>query len=330
MKVWKIITILIVVILILAGTYFVIQESLDDEARNGDDGSVSSPSDFTVSSYPRVDGSTSAHPLEVMIACHLLDVDHKWEWTWDETRRLQPYTDDEGREYIAEYIINNTDHHGTHGAYVNLIEKACDFILVARAPSGDELELAVDLGIELEVKAIALDAFVFIVNVDNPVADLTIEEVQKIYTGELKNWNEVDGPHYEINAYQRDDNSGSQELMETLVMKDLEMIDAPNMILFGMMGPINMLSTDENGIGYSVYFFEQFMAPNDQIKLCAINGVVPNYENIQTKLYPYTTEVYAAIRADQPSNSTAYQLRDWLLTKDGQNIVKESGYVPIL
>ena len=117
--------------------------------------------------------------------------------------------------------------------------------------------------------------------------------------------------------------------MESLVMQDLAMIDAPNMILEGMMGPINMISQDEDGIGYSVYFYEQFMAPNEQLKLASVDGVVPDYDNIKSKAYPYTTEVYVAVRSDLAQDSAAAELAAWLLTADGQHIVAESGYVPI-
>ena len=121
----------------------------------------------------------------------------------------------------------------------------------------------------------------------------------------------------------------SQELIKALVMKDLAMIDAPDLILRGMMGPINRLSWDVNGIGFSVYFFEEFMAPNEKIKLCGIDDVVPNYENIRTRKYPFTTEVYVVIRSDLDKDGNAYKLRDWLLSNEGQEVVKESGYVPI-
>jgi phosphate transport system substrate-binding protein len=229
----------------------------------------------------------------------------------------------------ADFINGNIVHRGTHDAYVNLIEANADLVLVARQPSRDELDLAGSTGVEMEIRAVALDAFVFIFNADNPLEGLTTQQIQEIYTGGITDWNEVGGNPAGIHPYQRDRNSGSQELMETLVMRDLEMIDAPDMILEGMMGPINMISEDPDGIGYSVYFYEQFMAPNEQLKLVAVDGVMPNYENIQARAYPYTTEVYAAIRTDLDETSSAHELWQWLATEQGQDAVKESGYVPV-
>jgi len=213
---------------------------------------------------------------------------------------------------------------------VNLIENNSDLILVARKPSQDELSLAKDFDVELEINPIALDAFVFILNYKNQVTNLTEKQIQEIYTGNLTTWDQVGGSSANITPYRRDDNSGSQELMETLVMRDLEMIESEDLLLWGMMGPFNRLLTDENGICFSVYFYEEFMAPNEHIKLCGIEGIVPYYETIRTRKYKYTTEVYAVIRTDLPKNSTAYALWQWLDSPPGQAIVKESGYVPII
>jgi phosphate transport system substrate-binding protein len=291
---------------------------------------------FNLEDYPKIDGSTSTHPLSILIACKLLNVSYSWTPTWDGSKRLIPNATEPGKKYIATNITQEIIHRGTHESYVNLIEKKADLILVARLPSDDELELAKNKSLELETQAVALDAFVFILNKNNSVTSLTTKQIQDIYTGKITNWREVnprprsqDGRDAKINAYQREDNSGSQELMKSLMMKDLKMIDAPTMILLGMMGPINRLSTDIDGIGYSVYYFEEFMAPNEKIKLCEIDGVIPNYETIQTRTYPYVAEVYVVIRKDLDKQSNAYKLRDWLLSDDGQEVVKESGYVPI-
>ena len=185
------------------------------------------------------------------------------------------------------------------------------------------------MGVELLTIPIALDAFVFIVNINNPVNSLTIKEIQDIYTGKITNWNEVGGTNTEINPYQRNPNSGSQELMLSLVMKDLTMMDFPEMmIVYGMMGLINHISQDKDGLGYTVYFFEQFMAPNDYLKLLAVNGVIPEYKTLKSGEYSYTTDVYVVIRDDLDKTSNAYKLYQWLLTFKGQRVIDESGYIP--
>ncbi len=221
-------------------------------------------------------------------------------------------------------------HQGTHSAYLYLIDNEADLILVARSPSLEELELAQLSGVEFDIQPVALDAFVFIVNENNPLNGLSLDEIQRIYTGELTNWDQVGGTPGEIHPYQRDEQSGSQQLMLSLVMKNLPMIDAPSLVLMKMIAPFYAISEDPLGIGYSVYYYEENMAPAEKIKLLAVNGIKPEYDSIKSRTYPFTTEVYTVIRVDSPPTSIAMRLRDWLLSNAGQEVVEKSGYVSIL
>jgi phosphate transport system substrate-binding protein len=282
---------------------------------------------ITKDNFPRVDGSTSTHPLMVLIACEILNVNYRWLPAFDGTMRVYPYDEDTTKQDIVQFI-QGIRHYGTHESYVNLISDSADIIIAAREPSEDELNFADSMNVQLNITPVALDALVFILNKGNGVNNLTEDQIIKIYTGVIINWMEVGGNNAPINAYQREKNSGSQELIEKLVMRGLTMIEAPQMILYGMMGPINRLVDDQNGIGYTVYFFNTAMAPRDQIKMCAVNGIMPDQNSIRMRTYPYTAEVYAAIRSDLDQNSTAFLLWKWLQTIAGQNVIGESGYIP--
>ncbi len=284
---------------------------------------------MTVDDYPITDGSSSTHPVGVIAACHLLDIPYR-DYPWGDGS-IRPWPDLEAKEHEEEIekLTEKIVHHGTHGSYVSLIEGFSDLILVARLPSDEELDYAKREGVEFEIRPFALDAFVFVVNRNCSIKDFTLDEIRGIYTGNLTNWTELGGIEANITAYQRDDQSGSQQLMRRFVMGDLEMMDMYDWILTSMMGPINMLDQDKNGLGYSVYYFEQFMAPNDNLSLCAIEGVLPTAETIASGEYPLTTEVYVVIRKDQESDSLPHALRDWYLSKEGQDLVRKSGYVPM-
>ena len=65
------------------------------------------------------------------------------------------------------------------------------------------------------------------------------------------------------------------------------------------------------------------------LKMCAVNGIAPSDDTIRNRTYPYVTDVYAVVRNNTPADSPAVRLRDWLLTPEGQAVVKESGYVPL-
>jgi len=287
--------------------------------------------DFTIDNYPKTDSSTSAYPLNYIIACNILNSSYIW---------TQPYYLNYQRSLVISssdtnisYFIEDINISGTHGSYVNLIDGNADLILVARLPSEDELSHANNNSIELVAKPVALDAFVFITNIANPVDSLTIQEIQDIYTKSITNWSQVGGNPINITAYQRNKNSGSQELMETLVMKDLKMANTPELIEYGMGGPFDQLIYDSegSGIAYTVYYYKEFLTNTSaSIKMIGVNGILPNYGNISNMEYEYISEVYSVIRSNLNPESTAYKLRDWLLGIDGQGVVKESGYVPIL
>jgi phosphate transport system substrate-binding protein len=277
------------------------------------------------SDFPRLDGSTSAGPILTMIACKFAGVPCVWfEGLLDGERRLAPdVTNFTGQ--FPEFVVS-----GTHDAYLNLVDGKADLILVARQPSAEENARAALSGISLDVEPVALDAFVFIVNEDNPLPGLTSGQIRGIYTGAIKDWRDVGGEPAEIHPYQRDEQSGSQQLMRELVMGGARMIDAPDMILLTMIAPFYAVSTDPDGIGYSVYYYEERLAPQaEQVRLLAVDGILPDQERIASRNYPYTTEVYAVMRASQPAGSASRRLRDWLRSADGQALIAETGYVPL-
>ncbi len=279
------------------------------------------------SDYPKVDGSTSTLPLHTLVACQIFKVACSWKKpAWSE-RTIIPDLSKESLDR-SNNIRTVTQHSGTNSAYLNLIAGKADLILVARVPSEDEIKAARAKGVEFDVRPFALDAFVFLVNVQNPIVDLKLENVRDIFTGKVKDWTAF-GSKGTIKAYQRDRNSGSQELMEALVLKGAPAIRAPDMIMPTMIGAVNAIRDDPFGIGYSVYYYATFMLPDERVKLIGIDGVQPTSDTIARRAYPLTAEVYAVMRKGTPNESTAARLRDWLLTAEGQAAVAASGYVPV-
>lgn len=261
---------------------------------------------FTKETYPKVDGSTATIPLSEAMASKLLEL---------------------SKEEATKFIKHNQ----THGAYVNLIEGKADIIFVTE-PSKEELDLAKASNIELEVIPVVKEGFVFLVNTKNPVNSLTVKQVQDIYQGKIKNWKEVGGENKEITAYQRDPNSGSQTLMEQLVMKGLSMSDIPKKIVSGMEGLIDTVAKYDNSdraLGYSVFYYAKTMYSRDTIKLLKIDNAAPDNKNISSGKYPFTTAYYAVLKKTTPEDSSARRLLKWILSKEGQKLAEEAGYVPL-
>ncbi len=262
---------------------------------------------FTLEIYPKVDGSTVTIPLSEAIAA-----------------RLTGSTLEEVRPYIL--------HNKTHQAYVNLIKGNADLIFVT-SPSEEELALAAENGVSLEVIPIVSEAFVFLAHRDNPIKGLKLEEIQRIYGGEITNWLEVGGQDLPIVAYQRPVNSGSQTGFLELVMKDIEPMQPPTeRVVAGMGELIDAVATYENvpdALGYSYYYFVVDMWGNENVKLLEVDGVYPNSDTIRTGAYPVKTAYYAVLRSDEPKDSPARKVVDWILSEQGQNLAEEAGYVKI-
>jgi len=112
-------------------------------------------------------------------------------------------------------------------------------------------------------------------------------------------------------------------------MKGTPMIEAPNLVLLKMITPFYAVSEDPLGIGYSVFYYEENMALKEDIKLLAVDGIQPEIGSIQGERYPFTSEVYAVIRANSSPNNLAWRIRDWLLSPMDQELVSQTGYATI-
>ncbi|MDP4087856.1 MAG: substrate-binding domain-containing protein [Bacillota bacterium] len=261
---------------------------------------------FTRETYPKVDGSTATIPLSEAIASEILGM---------------------SKDEAGSFIKHNT----THLAYMNLIQCKADIIFVTE-PSVEEIKAAKDANIELEVVPIVKEGFVFIVNTKNPVKSVTTKQLQDIYQGKIKNWKDVGGADKEIVPYQREANSGSQTLMEQLVMKGLKLMDAPKNVVMDMSGLIDRVANydnAENALGYSVYYYAKTMYNKDTIKLLGVDGVLPDNKSISSGKYPFTSSYYAVIKKSDAADAPSRKLLKWILSIDGQNLAEKSGYVPL-
>lgn len=262
---------------------------------------------FTLENYPKVDASLAIHPLVNSIASNFLGI---------------PKT-----ELNFEYTKTRSS-----TVYKNLIDKKVDVIFAAEAAKED-LEYAKYQNVELKIIPTTSSAFVFIVNTENPVDNLTLEQVQKIYKGEITNWKEVGGNDEEIIPYQRPNGSGSQTAMISLVMKDENLMTAPKMKIEAEMGglidAIAEYDNAKNAIGYSYFYYVNTMYKKDTVKMLAINGVKPTIETIKNGTYPIYTNGFIVYRADEQEDSNVLKWVDTVLSERGTKIIEDNGYVAV-
>ena len=288
---------------------------------------------ISTKNFPIIDGSDSTTPLRDILMCKLLGFKYKWVRSfmvqYGGPYGIEPqYTcpQEEWRHLELDCLQNSN----THGSFINLLDGRVEVIFTARSMSRDEMVYADEKGVELIEKPIAKDALAFLVNPANMVEDLSTEQIQGIYTGEITNWSEVGGADMDITPYVRNRNSGSQEKFETMVMAGLTIKEFPEMqIGTGMMAPYYQLERDKSGIAYSPFYYYSVMVANGLTKAIGVDGIPMTKENVRNNTYPYVSDVYAAVRSDIDKSSMAYKLFEYITTEAGQAIVAESGYVTL-
>lgn len=254
-----------------------------------------------ISDFPKIDGSLATLPLAIAL--------------------FQKFTDSNERTAEENVVFTNTN-----PSYYELMDGKADILLVYEAADKTKEETK---GAGFEITPIGKDALVFIVNESNPVESLTTQQLIDIYSGKIKNWKEVGGLDSEIIAFQRPDESGSQTMMKKLLMKETKMVKAPKEIVATEMGDIiegiAQYNNSGNALGYSVYYYAKNMFMVEGVKFLKVNGVAPDNETIKTSAYPFINEFFAVL---SPNSSVgAKQMKDYLVSDDGQKFIEESGYV---
>jgi len=224
-------------------------------------------------------------------------------------------------------------HNTTPDAYIRLIEKIYTDLIFVTYPSENELRMAMENGVELEIIPVTKDALVFLVNVDNPVNNIQLSQLQDVYAGRISNWRSLGGIDENIIPYQRTADSGSQTLFLKLLMKDLPPMAPPSEWIAEAMGAlvesVSNYDNSRSALGYSVFYYVNNMYGNSRFKLLGIDGVTPTRETITQGQYPLEDFYYAVMRKDTPEDSPARKLVNWLLTDSGQMLAIQAGYIPL-
>ena len=251
----------------------------------------------------------------------------------DASLATQPLTDAFVKNFTGKTTAEmEITYSNTHPGYVKLINNEADLIVVTE-PSEDELALAKEKGIELEVTKVVNEGFAFFVNKDNPVDSIKFDDLVKIYTGEITNWKDLGGNDAEIIAYQRPENSGSQTGLYNLVLKGKE-VKIPTVkeeVELSMAGIVDYVASYDNGlnsIGFGFYYYVNTMYYNENLKYIAVDGIKPTYESIQNESYPILSAYYIVTRKGETNEKVA-ELKKAMLSQRGQKVASEAGYVPV-
>ncbi|MBR5236420.1 MAG: substrate-binding domain-containing protein [Clostridia bacterium] len=229
-------------------------------------------------------------------------------------------------------------HSKSHASYQRLINGEVDMLFASVYPASDILKMAKEKGVELELIPIAYDAMIFFTNKDNPASGLTKEQISNVYINDAyDNWSEVGGSDALMYPYCRNNDSGSHAQMEKHFLNGNEIHpEVQKETSYTMSNVLTdvMAAKTENpvgfGLGYSIYYYyhnmDMFYDVHNNLKLLAIDGVMPTDETIVDGSYPLSNNTYVVLRKDTPADGPARRMAEFMLTEAGQVCVEIAGY----
>ena len=255
---------------------------------------------LTVEDFPALDGSTACIPLMAQMLADTTGMD---------LEEAQSIISVSTTAYAWEsFGLYNTD---------------TKMLVVYEAPDSvkEELEAA---NVQLEQKPIGVDALVFIVNEDNPVTDLTQQQLRDIYAGRITNWKEVGGGDATIVVLNRKAGSGTRATFEAAVFGD-ETVDFKGDAELDKSGDVQtQMGSTDNAISY--LDFSHF--DDSKFNAIKVEGVEPKSANVTDDSFKIwaTEHMYCAKDADDATKA----FLEFMLSDDVQGkLVEEQGFIPV-
>jgi phosphate transport system substrate-binding protein len=208
-----------------------------------------------------------------------------------------------------------------------LIDGTTDIAMSSREIELSEKFRAKNKGLEYREVVIGFDALAVVTNPSNPVNQLTREQIEQIFTGEIKNWKEVGGADAPIVAYSRESSSGTYEFFKEHVMdKKNYATTVLNMPATGAI--VQSVSQTKGAIGYVGLAYL-----TDGVKALAVSYdqgktfVAPSVQGAKDKSYPIARAMYYFYDAKNEAKVKSFV--DYVMSDAGQKNVGDAGYVPV-
>lgn len=194
-------------------------------------------------------------------------------------------------------------------------ENTADFGAVSREIADDETGI--------KTYTIAIDGIAVIIHSDNAVEDITLEDVQKIFAGEITNWSEVGGADEDIVVVSREEGSGTRGAFDDIVLGDATLVDTA--LIQNSSGAVReSVSTEVNAVGYV-----STGSLNDTVKALKVDGVEPTPENVVSGEYTVARPFNYVSNESEALSDIAQAFLDFVLSDEGQQVVVDQGFVKV-
>lgn len=176
----------------------------------------------------------------------------------------------------------------------------------------------------VKATTIAYDGIAIITNTNNPIKNITMDQIKGIYTGEITNWNQIEGgKDAPIVVVSREEGSGTRDAFQEIVGYKSEELLADAMIANATGAVKETVATNDNAIG-----FVSFEYLDDKVNIVSVENVEPKAELVQSGEYKISRPFILVNKADGLSEE-GQKLIDFILSDEGQTLVKENKAIPV-
>ncbi|MBN1555947.1 MAG: phosphate ABC transporter substrate-binding protein [Phycisphaerae bacterium] len=204
-----------------------------------------------------------------------------------------------------------------------LVDGRCDIATMSRFMKPEEFKSAVNKGRMPVATAVAMDGVCVIVHPSNPVQELSLEQIRRIYQGEIKNWKDVGGVDAPIVVISRDTSSGTYETFENMVMQKQKMAGSVEYVSSNPQA-YNRVKETAGAIGYVGLGFV-----DDKVSALKVAGIAPSRKTIAAGVYPISRPLFIFTNGYPKLGSLVHTFVTFFLTEKGQEIIESKGFVPV-
>lgn len=238
-----------------------------------------------------------------------------------------------GQRFAEEYMKANpgtviqVNGGGSGTGIAALVNGSVDLAQSSRPMKDDEkADVKNKRGADVVETPVALDALGVFVHAGNPVKQLSIDQLAKIFTGKVKNWKDVGGANAPIVLYGRENSSGTYDYFREHVLSKADFSPAVQ-TLQGTAAVINALSKDKNGIGYGGIAYAKDVRALAVQKDASSPAVAPTEATVLDNSYPISRKLFFYSLQNAPERVTKFI--EWTLSPSGQELVSKVGYFPL-
>ena len=215
---------------------------------------------------------------------------------------------------------------GTGVGISALLDQTTDIAMASRAIKFSEKMKIKSAGEDVAEIVVAYDALAVVVHPSNPVKQLTRQQLEDIFRGKITNWKQVGGDDRKIVVYSRETSSGTYEFFKESVLKNKNyMASSLSMPATGAI--IQSVSQTKGAIGYVGLAYVSPRVKTLSVSYDGKHYAAPTVENATNKTYPIVRPLYYYYNVKKKAEIDP--LIQYILSPDGQDIIKKSGYIPV-